>query len=76
VLIGSAELLGESFDLLFELVDCFVSGIIVDGRLIGDVGGFGGIGEGRDVLVEEHVVRADTGYHQAVTVASDGLLQN
>lgn len=51
VLVGLPELLTQSFYLSAQLSYHFVSGVIVDGGLIGDVGGLRSIGERRDILI-------------------------
>lgn len=51
VLVGLPELLNQSFYLSAQLTYHLVSGIIVDGGLIGDVGGLRGIGERGDILI-------------------------
>jgi len=73
MLVSSAEFLSESFDLFLQLVDRFISWIIIDDRLICDIWSPGCIGESWDILVKEHIVRTDTGNHQTVAVSSDWL---
>lgn len=45
MLISSSQFLSQSFNLFLELIDSFVSGVIVNGRLIGDIGSFSGVGQ-------------------------------
>ena len=52
------------------------AGVVVDGGTVGDEGGLSGVGEGGEVFLEEKIVRAETGQHEAVGVAPDRLLQD
>ena len=76
MLIGSREFLGQALNLFLQLVDGLVPGVIIHCGLVCYIGGFSRISQSRDVLVEEMVVGAYAGNHQAVAVASDRLLQN
>jgi hypothetical protein len=51
VLVGLPKLLIQSFYLSAQLSYHFVSRIIIDSRLVGDVRGLGGIGECGDILI-------------------------
>ena len=56
MLISSGQLLSQPFHLFLELVDGFVSGIIVDSGLICNIGSFGGVGQGRYIFLEKKIV--------------------
>lgn len=76
MLVGPWEFVGEAFDLFSELIDGLISGVVVDCGLVGDIGGFGGVGEGWDVFLDKEVVGADAGNHQTIAIASDRLLED
>ena len=58
------------FDLSFQFLGGFYSGVVVDYWSIGDEGGFGSVGERGDILFYEGIIRIDAGYHQAITIPS------
>ena len=76
VLVGSGQLTSQSPNLFPQIRDEFAARVVVDGGFVGDEAGLGGVGEGREVFLKEEVMRVDACDHEAVGVASDGLLED
>ena len=75
MLIGSGQLLSQPFHLFLQLVYGFVSRVVINGRLIGDIGSFGGVGQSGYIFLEKKIVGAYACDHQTVTISADRLLQ-
>jgi hypothetical protein len=76
VLVGLPQLLSQPLHLPPQLAYHLAARVVVHRRLVCYVGSLGGVGKGGQVLVQEEVVRADAGDHEAVTVTTDRLLEN
>jgi hypothetical protein len=76
MLISFAKLLAETFDLPAKLCYHFVSGIVIDSRLICYVGSLCSVGKGGEIFIDEGVIRTNASNHQAIAVSSDRLFKN
>ena len=72
----SSELLSQTCDLVVELPDHSVLGILIDARLILDVLGTGSISKGRKCLIDIVISRAQVCNHHCLCVASKRVLQD
>ena len=76
MLISSVQLLLEPLDLLFLVSNKPQSRVLVNNRHIADVLGPAGILQGGNIFVQVVVEGGETGDHQGVRIASQGLPQN